>query len=143
MIFKAVDSNDLDLIKTTVEKDATCLNDRDQGGATPLHRAMFLGNFEAAKLLINAGAEINAIDREFGATPAGWAIEFLRQRDGLLTIEIDDAAEAISRGDVYWVNRFVERFPALRDAKNSDGVSLRELVKESGIEEITKLFESE
>ena len=31
------------------------------------------------RLLVQQGADINARDTEFGATPAGWAIEYLRE----------------------------------------------------------------
>lgn len=40
--------------------------------------------------LVRQGAEINATDVEFGATPTGWAIEYLRELGGVLAIELND-----------------------------------------------------
>jgi len=44
------------------------------------------------EFLVQYGAEINAIDAEFGATPTGWAIEYLREMGGFLGIELADLA---------------------------------------------------
>lgn len=42
-------------------------------GITPLHRAALAGNVELADLLVEFGADVNAIDDEFSSTPLGWA----------------------------------------------------------------------
>lgn len=39
----------------------------------PLHRYAETGNIELAEICLNAGADINAIDTEYSATPLGWA----------------------------------------------------------------------
>src|SRR5438874_12965766 len=83
---------------------------RDSDGATALHYAAECGDRETVKLLLDAGADINARDLRFGATPAGWAIEYLRERGGLLGIEIDDAGQAIANGDVLFLDRYLSRF---------------------------------
>ena len=118
------------------------LHRRDELGATALHHAAFGGHCALAKLLVQHGADINARDSRFGATPAGWAIEYLREMGGFLGIELKDFAYAITRGDVEWVARYLHRFPTLRDAKDEDGKSFRELAEQSGHPEITKLFAS-
>ncbi len=92
------------------------LNQRDPSGATALHHAAFGGHRSVVHELVSHGADINATDSQFGATPAGWAIEYLREMGGFLAIELDDFAHAIRRGDVEWVRRFLHRIPALRAA---------------------------
>jgi peptide-methionine (S)-S-oxide reductase len=48
--------------------------------ATPLHQAVSSGSIETVKLLVEAGADLNARDKEYEGTPVGWA-DYL-QRDG-------------------------------------------------------------
>lgn len=79
----------------------------DANGATALHHAAFAAQLEVVDALLRAGANLNAIDGEFGATPGGWALHRLRERGALLTIEIDAVAHALDRGDADWVRRFV------------------------------------
>jgi hypothetical protein len=71
---------------------------RDDTGATGLHYAAFNANFEMMDALIAAGADVNARDGRYGATPAGWAVHTMRERGGLLAIEIEDVQFAISEG---------------------------------------------
>jgi peptide-methionine (S)-S-oxide reductase len=42
--------------------------------ATALHQAVFSGSLESVKLLVDAGADLNAKDRIYEGTPLGWAI---------------------------------------------------------------------
>ena len=118
------------------------LNQRDPSGATALHYAAFAGHRSVVHELVSHGADINATDTQFGATPAGWAIEYLRELGGFLGIELDDLAHAIRRGDVEWVRRFLLRFPALRAACDPQGKPFKLLAQESGNLEITELFGS-
>ena len=90
--------------------------------------------------LLERGADINSTDSRFGATPAGWAIEYLREMGGYLAIELDDLAYAIQFGDSRWVARFLKRFPSLRQANDTNGTPLRRLARESGNPEILGLF---
>ena len=41
--------------------------------ATALHHAVHSGSLEAVKVLVEAGAQLNARDTAYGATPLGWA----------------------------------------------------------------------
>jgi len=116
------------------------INQRDELGATALHHAAFGGHRDVVEALVEQGAEINARDSKFRGTPAGWAIEYLRERGGLLGIELDDFAYAIRQGDVAWVARFLKRFPALREACDPRGTSFKRLAQQSGNLEIEKLF---
>jgi ankyrin repeat protein len=130
-------------VRTIVHGHAELINQRDQTGATALHYAAFGGHRSVVQALVEQGAEINARDSEFGATPAGWAIEYLREMGGFLAIELDDLAYAIRRSDVDWIARFLKRFPALRRASDTEGRSFKLLAQESGNMEIVKLFGSE
>lgn len=47
----------------------------DKDGVTPLHRAAMGGHPEAARALLRHGADVNALDGMFRATPLVWAVE--------------------------------------------------------------------
>ena len=118
------------------------INHRDKSGAAALHYAAFGGHRSVVQELVKQGADINAADGQFGATPTGWAIEYLREMGGLLAIELDDLAHAIERGEVEWVTRFLRRFPALRAANDTQGAPFKLLAQQSGNQEIANLFAS-
>ena len=124
----------------TANNPAEFINQRDPSGATALHYAAFGGHCSVVEELVRHGADINATDSKFGATPAGWAIEYLREMGGLLGIELNDFAHAIRRSDVEWVKRFLGRFPALRAACDAQGKPFKLLAQESGNQEIAALF---
>ena len=52
----------------------------DVGGSTrtPAHHAAGAGDVAALRLLVEHGADLTAVDPEYGATPLGWA-EFFAQ----------------------------------------------------------------
>ena len=130
-------------VRTIAQSSPEFLNRKDETGATALHYAAIGGHPAVVRLLVECGADINVTDSEYGATPAGWAIEYLREMGGFLAIELDDLAFAIGRGDVAWVKRFLTRFPRLRRARDSYGKSFEALAGESGNPEIVRLFESD
>jgi len=127
-------------VRAVVHGHPELVNQRDELGATALHHAAFGGHREVVKALVEHGAEINAADSQFGATPAGWAIEYLREMGGFLGIELDDFAYAIRQADMDWVTRFLKRFPALRAARDTQGRPFKLLAQESGNLEVVKLF---
>jgi ankyrin repeat protein len=133
----------LEVVKAVLHDHPEIINLRDELGATPLHHAAFGGHCDVAQFLVQRGADINAIDSKFGATPAGWAIEYLREMGGFLGIELKDFAYAIRRGNVEWTKRFLTRFPGLRRAKDTQGNSFEMLAKESVNAEIATMFESD
>jgi ankyrin repeat protein len=139
-LIDAIQGGDGDRVQSIVDRDPALVNQRDSSGATPLHYATLLAHRAIVQLLLDHGANINAQDSEFGATPAGWAIEYLRERDAYLAIELDDLAYAIANGDARWVGRFLARFPHLRRASDTRGTPFQELARESGHRDIIALF---
>ena len=129
-------------VRAIVERHAELINQRDESGATALHYAAFAGHRAVVRVLVAAGAEINATDSQFGATPMGWAVEYLREMGGFLAIELSDFAHAIEQGDVEWTRRLLNRFPALRRAKDTQGRPFELLARQSGNQEIVNLFGS-
>jgi ankyrin repeat protein len=66
------------------------------GGASPLHYAALHGQRDAVDLLIDRGANLDAVDHEYGATPIGWAnekghmalVEHMRARGARLSLHM-------------------------------------------------------
>lgn len=139
-LIEAAKQGDLAEVKTVLRDNARLINQRDATGATALHYAAFAGHRSVVEELVRKGADINARDGKFGATPAGWAIEYMREMGGFLAIELDDFAHAIRRGEVDWVKRFLNRFPSLRRANDPQGKPFKLLAQESGNKEIADLF---
>ena len=139
-LINAIKLRDMEQIQAILNADREFVNAYDETGATALHYAAFDGLREIVQLLLDNGAEINRPDTQFGATPAGWAIEYLRERGGHLAIELGDLAYAIEIGDARWAARFLERFPALREGRAMNGKPFRVLAEESCNPEILALF---
>lgn len=139
-LIDAATHGDLEAVRAVAQKHPALINRKDESGATPLHYATFGGHSDVARLLVQHGADINARDDKFNATPTGWAIEYLREMGGLLGVELNDFAHAIRRGDVEWATRFAKRFPALRNGRDIDGKTLKQLAQEAGNAEIADLF---
>ena len=136
----ASERGDLEAVRGLLDRQPNLVAARDESGATALHYAAFAGESDIVRLLLERGADVNARDAKFNATPAGWAIEYLREKGALLGIEMNDFAYAIRRGDVEWATRFLHRFPSLREAADSDGKPFKALAEECGNPEIVKLF---
>jgi len=139
-LIKAVKHGNLERVRAMLASDGRLASQRDESGAAPLHYATLNGHRQIVQLLLERGADINSRDGQLGATPAGWAIEYLREMGGYLTIELDDLAYAIQLGDARWVARFLKRFPSLRQASDTNGTPFHRLPRESGNGEIAALF---
>ena len=141
-LISAIKLRDIGQIKTLLDEHGELVRAYDETGATALHYATFDGLREIVQLLLDRGADINSPDTQFGATPTGWAIEYLRERGGCLSIELADLAYAIELGDARWVARFLQRFPKLRRGRAPNGKPFRQLAEESGNPEVIALFRS-
>ena len=137
---EAVEGGDVERARRLLATHPELARARDPDGATALHYAAFHGHRELVALLCERGADLNARDRQFNATPSGWAIEYLRERGGLLAIEIEDLLHAIKTRDLPWARRFITRHPQLLEAKDRNGKPLAEHARECGDAEIARLF---
>jgi ankyrin repeat protein len=141
-LFSAVASANTERVRELLCSDPASASMKDENGATPFHHAVLNGQREIVDLLLANGADINARDDQFNATPTGWAIEYLREQGGLLAIEIDDVIFAVRENDVRWVERFLTRLPALAQAHDAERKTLSQSAAESGNDEIARLFET-
>ena len=139
----AISQGDVNQVRTILNENRELVHQRDDLGATVLHYATFSGHREIVQLLLDRGAEINATDDRYGATPTGWAIEYLRELGGYLSIELNDLAFAIEHGDVRWVARFLRRFPTLRAGSDTEGRPFRQIAEESANPEVVALFRND
>lgn len=139
-LLAAVRTRSYEEVREILKRDPESARETSSDGATALHYAAESGDRMIAAALLDAGADINARDQQFGATPAGWAIEYLRQRGALLAIEIEDARHAVLNGDEQLVQRYLARFPALREAIDGTGTPLKEHARRSQNREIARLF---
>ncbi|PWU03534.1 MAG: hypothetical protein C5B52_03185 [Bacteroidetes bacterium] len=60
------------LIQSGVDVNAY-INKGFHSHASPLHQAVYSGSLESVKLLVDAGADLNATDKIYDGTPWGWA----------------------------------------------------------------------
>ena len=139
--FDAIETGDIDRVRRLLASHPDLARARDAEGATALHHAAFNGHKAIVALLCTSGADVNARDGRFDATPSGWAVHQLRELGGLLAIEIEDVIHAIRARDVEWTRRFVTRHPALVSATDAGGKPLAAYAHECGDPTIVRLFE--
>lgn len=88
---------------------------RDDGGATALHHAAWRGLADVIAALLEGGANRQLRDRQYDATPVGWANESGQRRimDILLEHEPADLVDASWLGDVARVSSLLKNDPSL------------------------------
>jgi hypothetical protein len=138
---RAIEQDDFNAAVSVLDQNKQLVTQVDTTGATALHHAAFYGRRRIAKLLVERGADVNQRDAKFNATPAGWAIEHLRELGGHLSIELDDLAFAIETGDSKWVRRLLTRFPRMRTAVYRDRITFREIAAGFPDPQIAELFD--
>lgn len=69
-------------------------------GVTYLHKAAATGSVELARLFLDSGADCNAIDEEYGATPLGWAAKYGKAE--LVRCLLDRGADPRLPADEQW-----------------------------------------
>lgn len=69
-IHDAARKGDVKKIKDLLASDPKLVNDRDKNGDTPLHQAALHGQSEAAQVLVDAGADVNATNSYAPFLPA-------------------------------------------------------------------------
>jgi ankyrin repeat protein len=74
VFFEAVSSGHAAAVRSMLERSPGLAAARHEG-ATPLHEAAIHDRAEVVRVLIDAGASLDARDDEFGMLPIGWANE--------------------------------------------------------------------
>ena len=111
----AAQLGDFDKVKQFVDNDAEAVHTRGPEGARPLHYA---ATAEIAELLIQRGADVNAIDDYHRRGALNWqarnpeVVKVLREHDA----SIDDVFSAALAGDLAAVQTFLEKEPSLIEA---------------------------
>ena len=94
-LFEAAKQGDAGAVRAALAEGA--LPDvRDEEGRTPLHRAAEGGHVEAIQLLLDAGADANAEDREYGSRPLYYAVSGGHAPAAKLLLERGAAVDAIN-----------------------------------------------
>lgn len=137
----AAAAGDLAKVRELLAATPSLLNTKDGEGAIALHHAALSGRQEVVRYLVAQGADVNARDDRFDATPTGWAIEYLRELGGCLAIEIEDVLLTIRQRDVERLGRFLTRTPALARCADAQGKALLQHAAETGNADIRRLFE--
>src|SRR5437867_7128981 len=86
-LIAAAKQGNLEQVNAILEADDSLVNQKDESGATPVHYAALNGHSHIVRLLVQRGADVNRTDSQYGATPAGWAIEYFRELGGHLRSE--------------------------------------------------------
>ena len=141
-ILDAVKYGDLEVVERLLSGDASLVHVRDEdSGATPLHCATVRGHRKIAELLIARGAEVNAKDWTWNATPKGWAVEYLLEHGALLGVQMDDFILAVKTGQVKWVRRWLQRNQHYARSCDAEGSAI-EHAERSDNQDIIDLIEA-
>lgn len=73
-LHKAAMNNDVDALNRILKRSKQHINSQDESGCTPLYIATIFGHFDAARILIEAGADVHISNSE-GQTPIDLATD--------------------------------------------------------------------
>jgi len=143
-VFEAAAFGDVDRLTELLEAEPSLVNDYSGDGFTALHFAAFFGRHEAAALLIDRGAEVDAFGRGWmTGTPVHSAVS--RKHADVFRILLDAGANPNARQSAGWTPLHaaamngdltsVELLLAAGadpNATNEEGRSVTDLANESG-----------
>jgi len=144
-LLRAVNKEDVAEVKKLLADPSTSVDVRDKFGYTPLHKACIRGNNDLATLLLDKGADINAICEE-GSTPLFLASMFSPVID-LVNVLLSRGAKsnlltkdggtmlhaAVSGGKINTAKLFLEQKQMDINAQRNDGATvLIDAVQHSG-----------
>ncbi|MEN3272740.1 MAG: hypothetical protein V7636_1501 [Actinomycetota bacterium] len=80
LVLEAMTAGDVAMFKRAIDEgfDVNAASDVDGSMRTPAHHAAAAGDIAALELLVKHGADLDALDPTYSATPLGWA-EFFDQ----------------------------------------------------------------
>ena len=80
LVLEAMTAGDGAAFKRAIDEgfDVNVASDVDGAMRTPAHHAAAAGDIAALRLLVEHGADLDAVDPTYSATPLGWA-EFFEQ----------------------------------------------------------------
>lgn len=140
--FDAIKNGHTDAVGGLLDVDPALVHARDDHNqATALHYAVEQRNKDLVRLLVEHQADINARDGRWGATPKGWAVEYLLGYGAQLGIQIDDMLHAVRTEDLAWVRRFLVRNPHLAQVADEHGTAL-EQAQQTGNAALIALLEA-
>ncbi|MDA1191966.1 MAG: ankyrin repeat domain-containing protein [Candidatus Poribacteria bacterium] len=96
-IIRAAGAGDLDAVRELIASQIDLLNARNSDGSTPLHMAVWKGNTEVVRFLLEAGADVNAHNENthWGTTPLHAAAH--ANRKAIAEMLLDHGAEINAR----------------------------------------------
>jgi ankyrin repeat protein len=75
-LYASIAGDDAGAVRAALSAERSLVGARDRHpGSTPLHLAAFRGSIEIVRVLLDFGAEIDALERESRSTPLHWAAE--------------------------------------------------------------------
>jgi len=146
------DERRVEVVKRLLAHGADVRAKDPQKGQTPLHLAAFRGRLKTARILIAAGADVNAKDSE-GRTPLALAqqksrtevVELLRQHGAKESVVTDDIKpaksfhEAAREGDLEQVKKLISAGADI-DVRDKDGATPLQFAAHVGQTEVVRFL---
>ena len=74
-LFSACGFDDVERVRELIEENVSCVNACHANGSAPLHWAVRQSSYACAQVLLDSGAEANAVYPSLGWTPLHWATD--------------------------------------------------------------------